>query len=148
MSNLPTTLRLADFAAIKVSGAERSDFLQGQLTQDMHKVTADRAAPAAWCNRQGRVLCLMVAVEWEDANYLILPAEMSETCAKGLGRYILRAKVQIELSGAPVFGCVNAGATGDALTPVRGVGLLRRFRLLRCAAPRRGTSGTVAGRAA
>ena len=110
MSNPPTTLRLADFAAIKVSGAERSDFLQGQLTQDMHKVTADRAAPAAWCNRQGRVLCLMVAVEWEDATYLVLPAEMSETCAKGLGRYILRAKVQIELSGAPVFGCVNAGA--------------------------------------
>ena len=110
MSSPPTTLRLAGFAAIKVSGAERSDFLQGQLTQDMHKVTADRAAPAAWCNRQGRVLCLMVAVEWEDATYLVLPAEMSETCAKGLGRYILRAKVQIELSDAPVFGCVNAGA--------------------------------------
>ena len=117
MSNPPTTLRLADFAAIKVSGAQRSDFLQGQLTQDMHKVTAGRAAPAAWCNRQGRVLCLMVAVEWEGATYLVLPAEMSETCAKGLGRYILRAKVQIELSDAPVFGCVNAGALFAAARP-------------------------------
>ncbi len=101
---------LEDFAAIKVSGEDRRDFLQGQLSQDMHKVTPVQAAQAAWCNRQGRVLCLMAAVEWDNAIWLILPAEMSETCIKGLGRYILRSKVRIDPSGMPVFGCVNAEA--------------------------------------
>lgn len=100
-------LRLDDFAALRVGGEDRVDFLQGQLSQDMGKVTSSQAAPAAWCNRQGRVLCLMVAVDWQDAIFLILPAEMAQTCMSGLSRYILRAKVQIErwdqLPG--VFGC-------------------------------------------
>lgn len=95
-------LRLGDFAALKVSGEDRIEFLQGQLSQDLAQVSAGRAAPAAWCNRQGRVLCLMVVVEWNDATYLVLPAEMADTCATGLGRFILRAKVQIErLEGSP-----------------------------------------------
>lgn len=92
----PGLLRLDDFAALRISGADRVDFLQGQLSQDMGKVTLSQAAPAAWCNRQGRVLCLMVAVNWRNAIFLILPAEMAEICTDGLSRYILRAKVQIE----------------------------------------------------
>lgn len=89
-------LRLDDFAALRVGGEERVDFLQGQLSQDMGRVTPLQAAPAAWCNRQGRVLSLMVAVDWQDAIFLVLPAEMAESCMSGLSRYILRAKVQIE----------------------------------------------------
>ena len=89
-------LGLDDFAALRVGGEDRVDFLQGQLSQDMGRVTPSQAAPAAWCNRQGRVLCLMVAVDWQDAIFLILPAGMAETCAGGLSRYILRARVQIE----------------------------------------------------
>ena len=89
-------LRLDDFAALRVSGEDRVDFLQGQLTQDMGRVTPSRAAPAAWCNRQGRVLCLMVAVSWQDAIFLVLPSEMAESCMSGLSRYILRAKVRVE----------------------------------------------------
>lgn len=104
----PAMLRLDDFAALKVSGAERRDFLQGQLSQDLAGVTAAQAAPAAWCNRQGRVLCLMVAVDWNDALFLLLPAGLAESCAAGLGRYILRAKVRIERFARPVFGRVGA----------------------------------------
>ncbi|MDE0129508.1 MAG: hypothetical protein OXQ86_08075 [Gammaproteobacteria bacterium] len=115
-------LRLEDFAALRVGGEDRVDFLQGQLSQDMAGVTPSQAAPAAWCNRQGRVLCLMVAVDWQDAIFLILPAGMAETCAEGLGRYILRARVRIEVVPEPVFGCaLPAGehfpATGKGETP-------------------------------
>ena len=103
----PGLLRLDDFAALRVGGEDRVDFLQGQLSQDMGRVTPSQAAPAAWCNRQGRVLCLMVAVDWQEAIFLVLPAGMADTCMSGLSRYILRAKVQIErwnrLPG--VFGC-------------------------------------------
>ncbi|MCY3939710.1 MAG: hypothetical protein OXG29_01350 [Gammaproteobacteria bacterium] len=110
-------LSLDDFAALRVSGEDRVDFLQGQLSQDMGKVTPTQAAPAAWCNRQGRVLCLMVAVDWQDAIFLILPAGMAETCADGLKRYILRAKVRIERwdrspGGEGVFGCMGIEEPG------------------------------------
>lgn len=107
-------LRLREFAALRVSGEERVDFLQGQLSQDMTKLTPSQAAPAAWCNRQGRVLCLMVAVEWRDAVHLLLPAEMAETCKIGLSRYILRARVRIEAAEEPVFGCAGGGEKGVA----------------------------------
>lgn len=119
-------LRLDDFAALRVSGEDRVEFLQGQLSQDMDEVTPSQAGPAAWCNRQGRVLCLMVAVDWQDAIFLILPAGMAETCAEGLKRYILRAKVRIERwdqapgieGGTPsapgVFGCAGIEELGAA----------------------------------
>ncbi|MDE0454573.1 MAG: hypothetical protein OXJ63_04595 [Gammaproteobacteria bacterium] len=105
-------LRLDDFAALRVSGEDCVDFLQGQLSQDMGRVTPTQAAPAAWCNRQGRVLCLMVAVDWQDAIFLILPAAMAETCAEGLGRYVLRAKVRIERWDQAVFGCAGIEEPG------------------------------------
>ena len=105
-------LRLEGFAALRVSGEDRVDFLQGQLSQDMGRVTPLQAAPAAWCNRQGRVLCLTVAVDWQDAIFLILPAAMAETCSDGLGRYILRAKVRIVVASESVFGCALSGSKG------------------------------------
>ena len=132
-------LCLDDFAALRVSGEDRVEFLQGQLSQDMGKVTPSQAAPAAWCNRQGRVLCLMVAVDWRDAIFLMLPAGMADTCAAGLSRYILRAKVRIERwpgrvgvppatrSGRPrsqggteVFGCVGFEDLGAEAWAVSG----------------------------
>lgn len=115
-------LRLDDFAALRVSGEDRVDFLQGQLSQDMGKVTPSQAAPAAWCNRQGRVLCLTVALDWQDAIFLILPAEMADTCADGLSRYILRAKVQIELwHRLPgLFGCSGLEDLGAEAWAVSG----------------------------
>lgn len=132
-------LRLNDFAALRVGGGDRVEFLQGQLSQDMGRVTPSQAAPAAWCNRQGRVLCLMVAVDWQDAIFLILPAGMADTCADGLSRYILRAKVQIERwpgregvppstrSGRPrsqggtgLFGCVGFEGPGAEAWAVGG----------------------------
>ncbi len=103
-------LRLEEFAALRVSGEDRRDFLQGQLSQDMNRITPAEGAPAAWCNRQGRVLCFMAAVEWNNATFLILPAGMAETCAAGLSRYVLRSRVRIEPSGTPVFGCADAHA--------------------------------------
>ena len=130
----PALLRLEDFAALKVSGEDRRDFLQGQLSQDMAAVTPERASQAAWCNRQGRVLCLMAVVDWGDALFLLLPAELAETCATGLGRYILRTKVRIELSDEPVFGCVGA----DELFPPPGT---------RASRPRRGQDALVPGTA-
>ena len=125
----PALLRLEDFAALKVSGEDRRDFLQGQLSQDMAAITPERALQTAWCNRQGRVLCLMTVVDWGDALFLLLPAELAETCATGLGRYIMRAKVRIELSSLPVFGCVGA----DELFPLG----------TRASRPRRGRDALV-----
>ena len=110
MNDAPGILRLEDFVALQVSGEDRREFLQGQLSQDMAIVTAARAAPAAWCNRQGRVLCVMVAIEWEDSTWLVLPAEMADTCAAGLGRYILRSRVRIDVADGPVSGCMGAEA--------------------------------------
>lgn len=111
-------LRLEDFAALRVSGEDRVDFLQGQLSQDLGGITPAQAAPAAWCNRQGRVLCLMVAAEWRDAIFLLLPAEMADTCISGLARYILRAKVRIQRwDQATRSEGVPALPTGEGGTP-------------------------------
>ena len=118
----PGLLRLEEFAALRASGEDRIDFLQGQLSQDMAVVTPSRAAPAAWCNRQGRVLCLMVAVEWGDAIFLVLPAEMAESCLSGLSRYILRAKVRMEHWPGTEGGSAHAPHAGESETqPFPGV---------------------------
>lgn len=134
-------LRLDDFAALRISGEDRVDFLQGQLSQDMGKITPTQAAPAAWCNRQGRVLCLMVAAVWRDAIFLILPTGMAEACADGLRRYILRAKVRIERwdqapgseswtpSSPGVFGCSRFEEPGEEAWTCKGLEAYCAIRL-------------------
>ena len=84
--------------ALRFHGPDVRKFLQGQLSNDMGGLRADRSLLAGLHNPQGRVLALLrLVAPATDEVYALLPAELAEATAATLRRYVLRAKLTISV---------------------------------------------------
>lgn len=138
---------LSHFGLIRVGGEDARDFLQGQLTGDIHSVTPDRAQLNSYCSPKGRMLGSFWVFQRGDDLYLQLPLELLESILRRLRMFVLRSKVVIEdaseqlarigLAGdcagtllpfAPVD--ERASETRDGLTVIRLPGDRPRFELV------------------
>ena len=83
-------------------GADARKFLQGQLSNDVNALRVGELMLAGLHNPQGRVLALLrLAAPAPDHLVALLPAELAEAVAAVLRRYVLRAKLKIEVELAP-----------------------------------------------
>jgi folate-binding protein YgfZ len=87
---------------IKVSGPDRQSFLQGQLTQDTLLITPAQPLLAGWPNAKGRLNFVAWLLSWQEALWLVLPAELVDTAVQRLRMYVLRAQVRVEAVPAAV----------------------------------------------
>lgn len=111
--------RLDGLGVIRISGDDRTDFLQGQLTQDLNELSPDRTRLWGWNNPKGRLLAVGQAVDTGAATLLVLPRELLDSTVQRLQMFVLRAKAQIEATGLKVAG-LQPGP--DAIT-VQGLAL-------------------------
>ena len=118
---------LPNLGLIKVAGEDARNFLQGQFTADIRRITPTQGCLAAWCNPQGRVLFLMQILAVDDGFLLVVPISGIERLLKRLRMFVLRAKVSLddwsavwsvagiaaEQAPAPVGACLSepAGST-------------------------------------
>jgi len=109
------------YQLLHVSGEDADAFLQGQLTQDVEKLQAESALPAAWCNPKGRVVATMNMIRTADGIGLLLPAGIATTVLQRISIYKLRAAIEIEL--ASDWGCV-AMRSPECLQHLREIGLM------------------------
>ena len=112
MAERSSTL-LAERAAIEIAGEDRAAFLQGLVSNDVTKVTAERAVYAALLTAQGKYLHDFFIAAVGDALYLDAEAARLGDLLRRLSLYKLRAKVALAdrrdaLTVAAAFG-------GDAL---------------------------------
>ncbi len=85
-------------AMLRFSGVDARKFLQGQLSNDMDLLSADRLLCAGLHSPQGRVLALLwLTAGSADELFALLPAELATAAANALRRFVLRAKVNIEV---------------------------------------------------
>lgn len=87
---------LSTLALINVSGADRFTFLQGQLTNDVTKLSNDLMA-AGYCSPKGRLLATPRLFQDGESIGMIVAASQAEALVKRLKMYVLRSKVTIEL---------------------------------------------------
>jgi len=100
---------LSDFGVLRFRGPDAVKFLQGQLSQDVEKLSAERSLVAGYHNPQGRAIALVRLVQWGPEDILaVLPRELTATVASRLTKFVLRAKVKIteESSAWRVMGLV------------------------------------------
>jgi folate-binding protein YgfZ len=93
-----TATPLDDLGAIRVRGPDAVKFLQGQLSNDVAKLSAERRSLlAGYHNPQGRVIALLRLV-WLGAEdiLMILPRELAPAVVAKLAKFVLRAKVKLE----------------------------------------------------
>ena len=115
---MPHIIALDDLRVLTVSGPERAGFLQGQLTQDVNLAGADSTLLSGWADARGRLLFaghLFTLGAGIDAPLaLLVPESLAGSLLKRMQMYVLRAKVQIEVSSLAAYGLYTAGSPVDA----------------------------------
>lgn len=93
---IPHAFDLSHLGCLYVHGKDAADFLQGQLTCDIHALTAFKAQTTGCCNLQGRIVALLFVMIWQDGYLLLLPQEILETTLKHFKKYAMFSKVVFE----------------------------------------------------
>jgi hypothetical protein len=83
---------------LRIHGEDAATFLQGQVTHDTRLLADGRSLLTACNTPQGRVLALMRLRQTEDASYALMPADLVERVAAHLRRFVLRAKVDVQIA--------------------------------------------------
>jgi folate-binding protein YgfZ len=103
-------------AVLAVGGADRREFLQGLVSNDATRVTAENAIYAALLTAQGRYLHDFIIAEIADALMIDAEAARLDDLRRRLSAYRLRAKVTItprpELAVIALFGSGALAALG------------------------------------
>lgn len=97
-NNASTSLyNLSYLTIINVEGEKAAEFLQGQLTADIKKVTKETIRQSALCNLQGRIIALIDIVYWNGFK-LILPSDLCPLVIKSLTMVAKLSKVSLQRS--------------------------------------------------
>ena len=83
-------------AAIRVSGKDNKKFLQGQLTNDIEKLS-DRYINASYCTHQGKVIVNIQVFLSEDDVILLLSKTLSKYFIEKISKYVLMSDVKFML---------------------------------------------------
>jgi tRNA-modifying protein YgfZ len=142
----PLLCRLEDFGVLRFQGADAGKFLQGQLSNDLGRLSAGTVLRAGLHNPQGRTVALLwLAARAENEILAMLPRELADPVASQLRKYLLRSKLVItdESAGSALYGVWAHGAhlalpqgwalaadravlIADAQTPDRGTAQMTR----------------------
>ena len=87
--------RLCDRGVLSIAGEDARGFLQGLITNDIHRVIEDKAIYSALLTPQGRFLFDFFIVEYQEQFLLDCEIDRIPALIKRLTMYRLRAKVQI-----------------------------------------------------
>lgn len=87
---------LSHLGLISAHGEEARSFLQGQLSNDIHQVAANRSQLSAYSTAKGRMLALFRIFQRDQGLYLELPRDNLEETLKRLRMFVLRAKVTLD----------------------------------------------------
>jgi len=104
VANTISTARLDAFRVLIISGPDRVEFLQGQLTQDVTKLGTTGTSLAGWASAKGRLLATGQLIAAGDEIWWPLPADIVEGVANRLKMFVLRSAVKIVISTMPIGG--------------------------------------------
>lgn len=108
---------LSHFGLIRASGPDLRSFLQGQLTNDVNAVSADRAQISSYCSPKGRMLGSFWILQRGEDLYLQLPIDRLEAVLKRLRMFVLRSQVSLEDASTRLARFGIAGDCAAAMLP-------------------------------
>lgn len=122
---MPSLTIQENLRAIRISGADRAQFLQGQLTQDVGRAVPDATIFAGWADVKGRLLWAGRMFALDQSFCLIVPNGIADTIAARLRMYVLRARVVIDLPDLQLAGVRRIDALPTASEWPAGARLVR-----------------------
>src|SRR5438874_13185169 len=95
--------RLTRYGLLSVTGEDARQFLHAQLTNDIEKLPAGRAALAGWCSAKGRLLATFLVIPTPQGFLLQLAKDLVPSVHKRLALFVLRSRVKIEDASGRLF---------------------------------------------
>jgi len=96
MHSALSTVSLDKLGVLRARGPDAVSFLQGQLSNDLARLSAERSLLAGYHNPQGRVIAVLRLLQLAPDDLLaVLPRELIPPVAARLSKFILRAKVKL-----------------------------------------------------
>ena len=87
---------LNHYGLIRAEGADATDFLQNQFSNDVRCVSADKSQLNAYCSAKGRILASFRLFYLQDKYFLEFPQTLIEPTLKRLRMYVLRSQVILD----------------------------------------------------
>ncbi len=102
---------LLHLGALKVSGAQARQFLQGQLSCDMRKIAPTSLRQGVMCNLKGRILAILEVINWHDDFYLILPLDLFAETIQTLSKTAMLSRVELQPTHLSLYGLYTSSNT-------------------------------------
>ncbi len=96
-----------DLVTICVSGADSSKFLQGQLSNDIEKLSEDNYQYSTFSTNQGKVIATMRIFKKNSCYIILTNSAVAESIIEGLRKYVLMSKVDIKLEPSTCYGVLG-----------------------------------------
>lgn len=106
--------QLTSLALIKISGEDAANFLQGQLTNDVH-LAVNGWQYSGYCSPKGRLTALLRLWQHDDTVWAVIDSETMEAAVNRLRMYVMRSKVTIEHVAAARIDAVFLGDPNELL---------------------------------
>lgn len=106
--------------ALRITGADARTFLQGQLSNDLNRLSPERALLASCNSSRGRVQSILTLLQRESDIFAVLPTAMLKKTLTRLRSFVLRSKVVLEEAAPGTSEWLIAplcGAQATAATP-------------------------------
>lgn len=112
-----TLADLNNFDLIAVSGDDANTFLQGQLSCNLSKLSAQQSLLGTYCDLKGRVISDMRVLLLDQDILLLCQSGMGNALRKTLDKYIVfsKAKTSIKTAQFERYGLYGADATNTVI---------------------------------
>lgn len=105
---------------LRISGRDATDFLQGQLTNDITRLDSGWQY-SGYCNPKGRLLTVLRIWSAADGYYALLNRQLEQAIVRRLRMYVLRSQVQIEtIENAVIAGLDSIEILADIVPQLAG----------------------------
>ncbi|MAC91782.1 MAG: hypothetical protein CMO99_04445 [Woeseiaceae bacterium] len=104
------------FDIVTVKGNDHLDFLQGQITQNIEKLTTGTLHYSAICNPKGRVILTCHIFPLENRVGIVIPVAMTDILISKLSSFILRSDVIIERLETSISLCIESNELDSDLS--------------------------------
>lgn len=100
-------LELTDWDLIEVTGVDREEFFQGQVTNDLAALSVGEGQVTARLNRTGKVQSFFTIAKLADKLLILCPKILTQSILDDFNKFIIMDDVEMKLVDAPVFGHLN-----------------------------------------
>lgn len=91
----PNQLFLQEWSLIKVEGADRESFFQGQVTNDLSKLSLNEAQLTTRLNRTGKIQSFFFIAKLKDELFLLCPKELTTLIKSDFEKFIIMDDVTL-----------------------------------------------------